>query len=235
MNRVFQRSVCIGLYLLTLGGPPLAPAGAQEKSVQPGINKPYENPNLKDAVSRFERENRDVFQHRKEIAAACQLKPGMSVADVGAGTGLFTRIFAAQVGPQGRVYAVDIAPKFIEHIEKTCKAAQLVNVTGVLCKSDSVELPLASIDLAFLCDTYHHFEFPQKSLASIHRALRPCGRLVLIDYRRIEGQSPEWLLKHMRAGQETFTREIEAAGFKKLDEINTLKENYLVRFERVGP
>jgi ubiquinone/menaquinone biosynthesis C-methylase UbiE len=229
-----RNAAWIGLALLVFGGLPLAPARAQDKSLQPGINKPYENPNLPDAIKRFERDNREIYQHRQEIAAACQLKPGMNVADVGAGTGLFTRIFAAQVAPQGRVYAVDIARKFIEHIEKTCQAAQLVNVTGVVCKPDSVELPLASVDLAFLCDTYHHFEFPQKSLASIHRALRPGGRLVLIDYRRIEGQTPAWLLKHMRAGQEVFTREIEAAGFKKLDEINLLKENYLVRFERVG-
>jgi ubiquinone/menaquinone biosynthesis C-methylase UbiE len=210
----------------------IGPAYAQEKSVQPGINKPYENPDINDSVKRFESESREVFSKRKEVVAACKLKPGMVVADVGAGTGLFTRLFAAEVGPQGRVYAVDIARKFIEHVEKTSKEAGLKNVTGIVCTPTSAELPASSVDLVFLCDSYHHFEYPQKTLASIHRALRPGGRLILIDFRRIEGKSPDWLLKHVRAGQEVFTKEIEAAGFKVLDHADFLKDNYLVRFEK---
>ena len=209
------------------------PACAQEKSVRPGINKPYENPDIKESVKRFESENREVFAKRKEIVAACKLKPGMAVADVGAGTGLFTRLFAAEVGPKGRVYAVDIARKFIEHVEKTCKEAGLKNVTGIVCTPTSAELPLNSVDLVFICDTYHHFEYPQKTMASIHRALRRGGQLVLVDYRRIEGKTPDWLLKHLRAGEETFTKEIEAAGFRVVDHADFLKENYLVRFEKV--
>jgi ubiquinone/menaquinone biosynthesis C-methylase UbiE len=210
-----------------------APVYAQEKSVRPGINKPYENPDINESVKRFESENREVFAKRKEIVAACKLAPGMAVADVGAGTGLFTRLFAAEVGPQGRVYAVDIARKFVEHIEQTSKEAGLKNVTGIVCTPTSAELPPNSVDLVFLCDSYHHFEYPRKTMASIHRALRPGGQLILVDYSRIEGKSPDWLLKHLRAGQEVFTKEIEAAGFKVVDHAGFLKENYLVRFEKV--
>ncbi len=206
---------------------------AQEKSVRPGINKPYENPDINESVKRFESENREVFAKRKEIVAACKLKAGMAVADIGAGTGLFTRLFAAEVGPQGRVYAVDIARKFVEHVEKTSKEAGLKNVTGIVCTPTSSELPPNSVDLVFLCDTYHHFEYPQKTMASIHRALRPGGQLILVDYSRIEGKTPDWLLKHLRAGQEVFTKEIEAAGFKAVDRADFLKENYFVRFEKV--
>src|SRR5437764_763862 len=83
---------------------------AQEKSVRPGINKPFENPDVKEFVGKFEVESREIFARRKEIVEACRLRPGMVVADVGAGTGLFTRLFAAAVGPEGKVYAVDIAP-----------------------------------------------------------------------------------------------------------------------------
>ncbi len=209
------------------------PVYAQEKSVRPGINKPYENPDVNESAKRFESENREVFAKRKEIVAACKLKPGMAVADIGAGTGLFTRLFAAEVGPKGRVYAVDIARKFIEHVEKTSKEAGLKNVTGIVCTPTSTELPPNSVDLVFLCDTYHHFEYPQKTMASIHRALRTGGQLILVDYCRIEGKSPDWLLKHVRAGQEVFTKEIEAAGFKVADRADFLKENYLVRFEKV--
>jgi predicted methyltransferase len=211
------------------------PVYAQEKSVRPGINKPYENPDVNESVKRFESENREVFSKRKEIVAACKLKPGMVVADIGAGTGLFTRLFAAEVGPKGRVYAVDISRKFIEHVEKTSKEAGLKNVTGIVCTPSSSELPPNSVDLVFLSDTYHHFEYPQKTTASLHRALRPAGQLILVDYCRIEGKTPDWLLKHLRAGQEVFTEEIEAAGFKVVDRADFLKENYFVRFEKVEP
>jgi ubiquinone/menaquinone biosynthesis C-methylase UbiE len=220
--------------LALLAAVPAALAPAQEKSVRPGINKPFENPNVKEYVGKFEVESREIYAKRREIVAACKLRPGMAVADIGAGTGLFTRLFAREVGPTGKVYAVDIAPKFIAHVEKTSKEAGLKNIVGVVCTADSVKLPPGSVDLAFICDTYHHFEFPQRTMASLHQALRPGGQLVLIDFRRIEGKSSEWVLGHVRAGQDVFTREIVASGFKVVEERDLLKENYLVRFEKVA-
>ncbi len=181
----------------------------------------------------MEVESREVFRLRKEIVAACRLKPGMAVADVGAGTGLFTRLFAADVAPGGTVYAVDIAANFLKHIEATCKDAGIKNVKTVLCKVDSSELPPGSADVVFLCDAYHHFEFPQKTLASLHAALKPGGRLVVVDYRREKGKGPEWVFKHVRAGQEVFTREIETAGFKLQNEEKFLQDNYMIEFSNV--
>jgi predicted methyltransferase len=205
---------------------------AQDKSVRPGINKPFEDPDVKEYIGKFEVESREVFTKRKEIVAACKIKPGMAIADVGAGTGLFTRLFAAEVGGEGKVYAVDIAPKFIEHIKQTCEKIGLKNVQGVVCKPDSVELPENSVDLVFICDTYHHFEFPFKTMASIHRALRSGGQVVVVDFRRIPGKTREWILNHVRADQKTVTAEIVSTGFKKLGEEKILEENYLVRFEK---
>src|SRR5262249_44554026 len=122
-----------------------------------------------------------------------------------------------------------------EHIEKTCKEAGITNVTGVVCTADNVKLPPKSIDVAFVCDTYHHFEFPFKTLASIHQALRPGGQLIVIDFHRIEGKSSDWVLGHVRAGQEVVVKEIAQAGFKLVGEEKLpLKENYLVRFEKVA-
>ena len=207
-------------------------AAAQEKSVRPGINQPFENPDVKNFVGIFEGESREIFTKRKEIVAACKLKPEMVVADVGAGTGLFTRLFAKEVGPKGKVYAVDIAPKFIEHVEKTCKDADIKNVIGIVCTADSVKLPPKSVDLVFICDTYHHFEFPFKTMASIHEALRPGGQVVVVDFHRIPGKSREWVLNHVRAGQEVVVKEIEQSGFKKVGEEKLLSENYLIRFEK---
>jgi ubiquinone/menaquinone biosynthesis C-methylase UbiE len=210
-----------------------APLLAQEKSIRPGINKPFENPDLKDFLKKFEGESREIAVNAKEIVVACKIKPGTMVADVGAGTGLFTRKFASEVGENGKVYAVDIAPNFLRHIEKTCEDAKIKNVETVLCDQFSTKLPKNSVDLVFICDTYHHFEFPTRTLQSIHDALRPGGRVVLIDFHRIEGKSSAFVMGHVRAGQEVFVREIKSAGFKVVGEAKFLKENYFVRFEKM--
>ena len=214
----------------------MAPTSAQERSINPGINRSYQNPDVKHFVDRFEQAGRDVYDHRQAVVEACKIRPGMSVADIGAGTGLFTRMFSTLVGAQGKVYAVDIADKFVAHIERTAKQAGLKNIIGVTCGQDSVRLPPGSVDLAFICDTYHHFEYPQKTMRSVHRALRPGGVLILIDFHRIEGASPKWALEHVRAGQEVFTREIETIGFQRVEEKkDLLKHSYFVRFVRVAP
>jgi ubiquinone/menaquinone biosynthesis C-methylase UbiE len=206
---------------------------AQEKSVNPGINKSFVNPDVEQFIGRFENEGRDAFDHRMEIVKAIGLKPKMTVADIGAGTGLFTRLFGKEVGPEGSIYAVDIAEKFVKHVELTSQKAGLKNVTGVICKADAVNLPPASIDLAFICDTYHHFEFPLKTMRSIHKALKPEGQVILIDFHRTEGVSREWTLGHVRAGQEVFTKEIVEAGFRQVEEVKgMLDESYFVRFEK---
>lgn len=211
----------------------VSPAFAQEKSVKPGINDAFKNPDVEKYKNTFEGESREVYVHREKLVAACELKPGMVVADVGAGTGLHTRLFAKAVGDEGQVYAVDISAKFLEHIQKTSREAKLKNVTPVLCNEDAVDLPKGSVDVAFVCDTYHHFEFPERTLASLHRAVKPGGKLVIVDFKRIDGVSSAWTLNHVRAGQELVEKEITAAGFKKADEVkDLLKDNYLVVFSR---
>jgi ubiquinone/menaquinone biosynthesis C-methylase UbiE len=208
---------------------------AQDSSVKPGINDKFLDPDLKveEWMQRFEVESREIYHQRDKIVAALGLKPGMAMADIGAGTGLFTLPFAQAVGPQGRVYAVEIAKNFLEHIRARAVRASAANVQTILCTEKSVELPEASIDLAFICDVYHHFEFPQASLASLQRALKPGGTLVLIDFKRIPGVSSDFILGHVRAGQEVFEAEITAAGFEKIAEVDgLLEENYFVKFRR---
>ena len=208
---------------------------AQESSVNPGINQTFENPNVPEFIERFETEGRDAFDHRKEIVAALGLKPGMAVADVGAGTGLFARMFSPLVGESGKVFAVDISRKFVDHIREVAQKQGLKNIIGVVCTPEDVRLPPHSVDLVFICDTYHHFEFPAKMMGSIHKAVKPGGQVVLIDFARIEGQSSDWVMNHVRAGQEVFTQEIVNAGFKQVDEKHDLlKESYFVRFKKVG-
>lgn len=107
-------------------------------------------------------------------------------------------------------------------------------MTPILCGQDDVRLPPASIDAAFICDTYHHFEFPATSLASIYRALKPGGQVVVVDFERVPGVSSDWTLDHVRAGKEVFRAEIEAAGFEFAEEVEVegLAENYFLRFRK---
>jgi predicted methyltransferase len=207
-----------------------------ETSVKPGINKNFIDPDMsvEDYVKRFEIESREVYLARDAILSELAISPGASVADVGAGTGLFSRMFSKSVGKKGWVYAVDISPRFIEHINRQADAMDLNNITGVLCAENSINLPPHSVDVVFVCDTYHHFEYPKSTLASIHRALKPGGQFVVIDFDRIPGTSREWLLGHVRAGKEVFRAEIMDAGFALDDEvaIEGFKENYFLRFRK---
>lgn len=231
MNRFPLRLVNLLSLTLLLGCQSAAP---HEKSVKPGINDPYRSPRVEEWVQRFETESREIFRERARIVADLRLPRGAAVADIGAGTGLFTPLLADAVGPDGHVYAVDIVPEFIRHIETRARQAGLKNVSPVLCREDSVELPADSIDLAFICDTYHHFEYPKSTLASIRRALRPGGRVVIVDFQRIPGQSSDWVLNHVRAGQDVFAAEVVAAGFERVDSppADYLTENYRIEFRR---
>lgn len=206
------------------------------KQIPAGLNDRFKDPDLDidEWMNRFEVESREIFAHRHEVVDALDLESGMAVADVGAGTGLFVKPFSDAVGAGGHVYAVDIAPRFIEHINERAQAEGLRNVTAVLSSETSVNLAKASVDLVFICDTYHHFAYPEEMMQSIRDALRPEGRLAVIDFERIPGVSREWVLGHVRAGEEVFTEEIEAAGFEKVDdvEIGGFRENYFLIFER---
>lgn len=201
------------------------------------LNERFLDPTLELApwVERFETESREVYREREPIAAVLALRKGMRVADIGAGTGLFVPIFADAVGPQGRVYAIDIAPRFLDHLRQRSTEAGLTQVEVVAGREDSITLPEASVDVAFLCDTYHHFSKPEDSLASIHRALTADGTLVLVEFDRVPGKSEDWLLDHVRADKATFQAEIEAGGFVLTSEpeLAGLEDNYVQVFRKL--
>jgi predicted methyltransferase len=208
------------------------PAAAPTEDINSQFLDPKMDP--EEWQERFEGESREVFVARQAILAAVGVKAGDEVADIGAGTGLFTASFAGEVGDDGWVYAVDISSRFLEFIAQRAAAAGLANITPVLCTERSTNLPPGSIDVAYVCDTYHHFEHPADTLASIHAALRPGGRLVIVDFEREEGVSSDWVLAHVRAGKAVVTAEIEAAGFALTSEpeVQGLEENYLLVFVR---
>ena len=206
---------------------------AEEQSVRPGINSYYQDPEWQVWVDRFETPGREVYDRRQAILDATAVKPGMVVADIGAGTGLFTRLFARTVGAEGKVYAVDISRPFIDNIMRVNRDMGLTNVEGVVNTAKDVSLPADSIDLAFITDTYHHFEYPVSMLASIRTVLRAGGRMVVIDFRRDPAVSSNWVMGHVRADRNLVIQEITAAGFRFVEEKPILKTNYFLVFEKV--
>ncbi len=200
----------------------------------PGLNDSWESSETKPLVERLEREGREIFAHRELLAAVVGARPGMVIADVGAGSGFMALEFAKLVGDEGRVVAVDINPVMMEELAAKAGAAGVENLQTRVCRQDSVDLEPASVDLVFLADTYHHFEYPTLTLASIRRALRPGGQVVLVDFERLPGESPEWILNHVRAGKKQVTSELRSAGFELLAEhpLPQLKNNYVLRFQR---
>jgi ubiquinone/menaquinone biosynthesis C-methylase UbiE/copper chaperone CopZ len=209
-------------------GPAPYPAEMNKKFADP-------NANIEPFIKQFENESRDIYVERQETTRAVGLRPGDALADIGAGTGLFTLLFANEVGPKGTVYAVDISPVFLKYIaEQAKKHGHEKLITTVLNTQDSAMLPSNAIDVAFICDTYHHFEHPEKMLASIHRALRPSGRLIIIDFD-LRKDSSDFVKQRARAPKEVYYREITAAGFKLLNtkDAPSIKDNFYAEFRRV--
>jgi predicted methyltransferase len=207
-------------------------AWAQDKSVAPGINQPFIDRPFEAWADSFHREGREVFDKRNEIVAASQVKPGMTVADIGAGTGLFARLFSNAVGAGGKVYAVDVTRSFVDNMMVNVRKEGFTNIIGVVNTPKDVPVPAGSVDVAFLSDVYHHFEYPQAMLRAMLTALKPGGTLTVVEFDRIEGVSSPRILEHVRQDQATLIREAEAEGFKLIEEKRFMKQNYFLRFAK---
>ena len=206
--------VMICMFILNAG------AFSQDESLSPGINdrfKQQPGPSIK----LFDSTSSDLDQ-QKEILETCGLKPGMDVADIGAGSGVHVRLFAEKVLPEGKVYAVDIIQEFLDHINSTCKEKGIRNVQCVLGSDRSCNLKPSSVDVVFTCDTYHHFEYPFRMTASIGEALRPKGQFVIIDFK-----DKSW---HVRADSKTVIEEISRSGFKLIESRDLSDMFFLARF-----
>jgi len=222
------------LFALLLFLPLLLPgtALAQERSLAPGVNRSYENPDYARWQAAFESEGREIFEQREAIVEALAIRPGMHVADVGAGSGVIALLLAQKVGAGGTAIAQDIAPEFLQGIAARARAAGLPQLRTQLGEEKDARLPANTLDLIFTSDTYHHFEYPQAMLASLRAALKPGGRLIVIDYEKIPGRSSAWVMGHVRADRATVIAEITAAGFVLARTHDLLRDNYFLEFSR---
>lgn len=165
--------------------------------------------------------HRDDRQKPNELVAAMEIKPGMTVADIGTGTGYMLPFLSRAVGPTGKVFAEDIQADFLEK----AKAKKQSNVELFLGTETDPKLPPASVDIALTLDVYHHFDYPDKMLANIGRALKPGGHLVVVDFYK--KSRPD----HVRLERDDVIKEIESNGFRLLsNKDHTANNQYILTF-----
>jgi predicted methyltransferase len=161
-----------------------------------------------DWLERAERENEEKPRLAVELL---DVKPGMAVADVGAGSGYYTAILSQKVGPEGKVYATDIQPGMIQLLKSRAERDKLSNVEVILGTESDPRLPPASCDLILLVDVYHEFSQPQAMLRKMRAALKPDGRLVLLEFRKEDPKVPI-RIDHKMSVQDV-RAEVEPEGF----------------------
>jgi ubiquinone/menaquinone biosynthesis C-methylase UbiE len=183
---------------------------------------PYRQPAAPDYIKLLEDPHRIDRLKPVEIIEKIGLAPGNIVADIGSGSGLFTRPMARAVAPGGRVFAVDVDKDLLRHVAETAAKEHISNITTILAPEDAPALPPDSLDVAVICDTLHHIARRQTYLVNLKKCLKPGGRLVIIDF------SDGWPAGHesMHFSISELDGWTDAAGLAKVAEYNTIDGNF---------
>jgi SAM-dependent methyltransferase len=178
----------------------------------------------------LERPSRELEEQPSKIVSALDLKPDDVVADIGAGSG-YMSFRIAPLLTQGKVLAVDIQPEMLDIIEFFKQEKHITNVEPVLATLKNPNLPRASIDLVLMVDAYHEFEYPQEVMQGIVNALKPGGRVVLVEYR---GENPLIMIKRLhKMTQKQVRKEMQTVGLVWRETKNLLPQQHLMVFEKV--
>jgi ubiquinone/menaquinone biosynthesis C-methylase UbiE len=177
----------------------------------------------------LEREGRDQEEKPEVVLEAMDLRPGMTVAEIGAGTGYFSRRIAPVVGPTGKVLAVDIQPEMLVLLREYTAREGVTNVEPVLGTENDPKLPKGGVDRILLVDVYHEFQQPGEMLARMRESLAPGGRVILVEYRREDVSADHIAIDH-RMSMEQVLAEWLPAGFQLLNQVETLPSQHLFVF-----
>ena len=180
-----------------------------------GINKWYMGRQIAQVMSHFgidwlEREEREMEENTSLLLKNLAVKPGMVVADIGAGSGYHSALLSKMVGT-GKVFAVDVEPEMIAYLNARIKQEKLNRIVPVLSTEQKVSLPENTIDMMLLVDVYHEFSFPYEMALSMRAALKPGGKLVLVEFRAEDPAVPIKTIHKMSEAQAI--KEFKAAGF----------------------
>jgi len=181
------------------------------------------------AIGWLERTEREREEAPSKAIAAIDLAPDAVLADIGAGSGYYSFRLSEKV-PQGKIVAVDIQPEMLDFLRKKSAELGITNVEPHLGTIEDVKLPAASLDAALMVDSYHEFSHPREMLASLHHALKPGGRIFLLEFR---GEDPRVPIKPLHKMTEAQARlELETAGFRFVSNLRPLPWQHFMIFER---
>jgi ubiquinone/menaquinone biosynthesis C-methylase UbiE len=177
---------------------------------------------------------RDETQKPGLLIREMGLQPGMTVADIGTGVGYMLPFLSKRVGPEGHVIAEDIFDDFLASARQTAQTQGLANVTFVKGTETDPNLPEGQVDMALALDVYHHFNYPEKMLAGIHKALKPGGKLVIVEYYKRESAMPNGrAMTHIRLDMPDVIKEVEANHFHLIEEKEHVRDvQYMLILEK---
>lgn len=221
--RVVLLAACVAVVTAVL-------ARAQDDGRHPVSGRFFANTMSAAGAPWLDRSEREDEEAPKKAIGLLGLKAGDIVADVGAGSGYFTLKMAELVGPSGRVYASDIQQDMLDIIRRKLARTSLTNVTLVLGDEADPKLPANTLDLALMVDVYHELHQPQAVLKQIRAALKPGGRLILLEYRAEDPKVPIQTLHKMSIA--TAKQELEHEGFTLSQVKNDLPWQHLLVFTK---
>jgi len=199
--------------------------------VAANANKNYTTKEGREQVAKtLANPDRDKTQKPEAVAAALELRPGMTVADIGTGIGYMLPYLSKAVGPSGKVLGEDIQSDFLDQAKARVANAKLTNVSLILGTDTDPKLPAAAADVELVLDVYHHFDYPDKMLALLARGLKPNGYLVIVEYYKFNSPpGPD----HIRLDRDDVVKEIGDNGYRLLSKNDRITENqYMLTFVR---
>jgi len=223
-NRI--RSLVGAVALLTIA----AALAIAQAGVHPLSGRRYAATMSVEGAEWLDRAERDQEEDPDRAIDVLKLQKGATVADIGAGSGYMTEKLAKKVGPMGKVYATDIQQGMIDLLDKRIAKRKLTNVTPILGVQDDPRLPLETIDLVLMVDVYHELSQPQLMLRHIKAALKPGGRLVLVEYRKEDPTIPIRPEHKMSVAEAKL--EVEAEGFRLTTTNEDLPRQHVLIFTK---
>ena len=186
---------------------------------------------LKQYLEQLDRAERDQYQKPDQVVDTLGLKPGMAVADLGAGSGYFTRRFVKAVTDTGKVYAIDVEQEMLAYTKASIERLPIPsNVEFILASSDNPKLPPNSVDLIFVCNVYHHLEDRDRYFAAVKPALKAGGRIAIVDFYHDKRSGDVGFPRRHLVARETVVEEMRRAGYRLLREHDFLPRQYFLEF-----
>lgn len=183
-------------------------------------------------VAWLERPERETEERADLIVAALDVRPGQTIADLGAGSGYYTFRLAPLLEPGGTVLAIDVEPMMLNAIRERMRREGVTNVETIRSTATDPNLRARSVDLLLMVDVYHELEFPFETMEKVRHALKPGGRVAVIEFR---AEDPRVLIKEVhKMSEQQIIREMTAVGFRHVSTVRTLPLQHLVCFEASG-